>query len=470
MPELPSGAYVVSWRAVSPDGHPIRGAFTFRIGGLGNQQAVASIASKLLSAQSGQGTLGTVLAALRTLTFCALLGLLGLVAFLVRVRGKQSEGDARARLIARVARWVALAAGVATVALYGPYVSGQSFSAITNGVLLDDTIHDRVGRAMLVRTVLLVALATLLIRAFTQFADDSTHRSNGVVRTIKQHAAILATTALVLAAQLFAGHALVGPLPAISGLSTVFHLIGAGAWIGGLAVFSIAILRNSAVSDAHARDASVRYSQLATWSVMAIVASGLFGSWRQLGGRDAATSTTFGRLVMAKLGLVAVLLIVGALNRRTVQSAENAASIRRTLTKSVLLETAVALVVVVVTALLVNAAPGREVVARPVTFTITTESGPIDTTIEPARQGRNEIHLYALQADGLPLEIREMTATAQLPSAGVAPIALRLVRAGTNHFQAVDADLPIRGDWRIDVRMRVDEFEEATGSASFTVR
>lgn len=49
VPQLHDGAYVVSWRVVSADGHPVRGAFTFRVGSTGNQQAVASLAERLLS-------------------------------------------------------------------------------------------------------------------------------------------------------------------------------------------------------------------------------------------------------------------------------------------------------------------------------------------------------------------------------------------------------------------------------------
>ncbi len=471
VPKLHPGAYVVSWRAVSPDGHPIRGAFTFRVGGTGDQQAVAQVASKLLSTQAGQGAIGLVLAALRTLNFLVLLVLIGLVAFLLLVRGAVNQGDARTRNVARVARWAALVAGLATVALYGPYVSGRSFSSVSNGVLLDDTIHDRVGRAILLRTVLMFVLDTLIVRDLARPNDAAaSHRVVGLSGLARRYWQLLVAIGLVLATQLFAGHALVGPLPVISALATLTHLIGAGAWIGGLAVFATVVLRNAAVADDDALAVSARFSRLATYSVIAIVVSGLFASWRQLGGIDATTSTTFGRLVLAKVGLVGVLLIFGVVNRRSIQSAGASGSVRRTLTKLVLLETAVALVVVVVTALLVNAAPGREVVARPITVTVKTDSVLIDTTVEPARRGRNEIHLYALQSDGLPLEIRDMTATAQLPSAGIAPITLRLVRAGTNHFQAINADFPIRGDWRIDVTVRIDEFDEATGSASFTIR
>ena len=48
LPPLTKGAYVVSWRVVSADGHPVRGAFTFRVGGVGDQTAAGRLAERLL--------------------------------------------------------------------------------------------------------------------------------------------------------------------------------------------------------------------------------------------------------------------------------------------------------------------------------------------------------------------------------------------------------------------------------------
>lgn len=45
-----------------------------------------------------------------------------------------------------------------------------------------------------------------------------------------------------------------------------------------------------------------------------------------------------------------------------------------------------------------------------------------------------------------------------------------MVRAGTNHFQALGLDLPIKGTWRIDVTVKLDAFTEETGSTTFTLR
>ncbi len=81
LPKLQSGAYVVSWRAVSADGHPIRGAFTFRVGGSGDQAAVARLAEKLLGAGGGPAGLGVTLALLRFCAFFSMIVLIGGVGY-----------------------------------------------------------------------------------------------------------------------------------------------------------------------------------------------------------------------------------------------------------------------------------------------------------------------------------------------------------------------------------------------------
>ena len=138
--------------------------------------------------------------------------------------------------------------------------------------------------------------------------------------------------------------------------------------------------------------------------------------------------------------------------------------------RRVRLETLGAIVVVVVTSLLVNAAPARETVSRPVNETLRAQTILIDVTFEPARKGRNEIHLYALTKAGLPQKVYSISATMALPSAGVEPIALKLLRAGPNHFQVLGADLPVAGTWRLTVQVQLDEFTEESATGVIRIR
>jgi copper transport protein len=59
-----------------------------------------------------------------------------------------------------------------------------------------------------------------------------------------------------------------------------------------------------------------RFSAIAFGSVVALAATGLYQSWRQVGSWSALTGTTYGQLLLAKIALVAVLVGIARVSRR----------------------------------------------------------------------------------------------------------------------------------------------------------
>ena len=62
-----------------------------------------------------------------------------------------------------------------------------------------------------------------------------------------------------------------------------------------------------------------RYSTLATVSVIAIVVSGVFQSIRQVGTLHALTSSTYGQILLVKVGAFTLVIILAALSRDVVR-------------------------------------------------------------------------------------------------------------------------------------------------------
>ena len=60
----------------------------------------------------------------------------------------------------------------------------------------------------------------------------------------------------------------------------------------------------------------------------------------------------------------------------------------------------------------------------------------IDLIVSPAKAGPLDIHIYTLSPAGGNLFTPGITAEMSLPSKGIAPISVPLVRAGPNHFLA----------------------------------
>ena len=89
----------------------------------------------------------------------------------------------------------------------------------------------------------------------------------------------------------------------------------------------------------------------------------------------------------------------------------------------------------------------------------------LDYTVDPARAGANEIHLYLTDPEtGAPFEVRSAEASATQPDRDIGPIALELEPTGPGHYTAPAAALGVTGEWEIDVSGLVSRFDLVEGS------
>src|SRR6185437_8413257 len=157
--------------------------------------------------------------------------------------------------------------------------------------------------------------------------------------------AVLAGLVLLLTAA--AGHAGAEDNPIQFG-GDVIHLLAAGAWLGGLVPFAVAMCRADAGSVAR------RFSTLGTVCVGLIVVTGAMNSWYLVGGPSGLVGTDYGRVLLVKLALFAVLLAVAAVNRFRLTPRGDAGALRR----NALIETAFGIFIVTIVAVLGTMAPG----------------------------------------------------------------------------------------------------------------
>lgn len=90
--------------------------------------------------------------------------------------------------------------------------------------------------------------------------------------------------------------------------SLVIHVVALSLWVGG--IFALTVL-----TPADRPIAVPRFSQLALWAAIAVVASGSVNVLTRLNFKE-AWSSTYAYIVMAKIALVLVLLIISYLQRR----------------------------------------------------------------------------------------------------------------------------------------------------------
>ncbi|QIN79376.1 hypothetical protein GBA65_13605 [Rubrobacter marinus] len=102
-------------------------------------------------------------------------------------------------------------------------------------------------------------------------------------------------------------------------LSSWLHVVAASFWIGGLLGFPAMLLGPLRALEPGERSkllrtAVRRFSKVATAAVLLVVATGLHATLLNVPSLDAALETAYGRALIMKLGLVALMLAAGGIN------------------------------------------------------------------------------------------------------------------------------------------------------------
>ncbi|MSO78302.1 MAG: hypothetical protein EXQ79_01695 [Acidimicrobiia bacterium] len=502
LPKLDDGSYAVAWRVSSEDAHPITGVFTFQIGNEGNASSpkTQALAERLLGAESGDKLVGTVYGITRGLLFTGLALMLGCAAFGLIVTSRARASTVNRRLV-----WIGWAtttvAAVVGFLVYGPYAAGLGLGELLNSRVIDETLSTRYGHIGVARLILLV-LAIPIIRVLLARDGDEPRR---VPRPWVAAAAVFAV--LISATPGLGGHASSGDLVVLAVITDTIHVLAMGVWVGGLVALGVVVMRGHAVAEMEAPVA--RWSRLAFGCVVAIIATGVFQAWRQVGNLTALRTTEYGRMLIIKILLFAGLLMLAAFSRESVrylfpgpkpepkkdkrgvpivaggaddnkepkptaaEIAEYEASEYKRLRRSVWGEVGVAVLVLSVTALLVNAAPAKTAAANAkgnaIGITLKSKDVWVDVVVVPGRTGRNAVHVSALTPKGQIQDIKELTITFSLPESDIAGIKVPLEKISAGHYTAARFAVPIEGDWIVTAKAVVSQFTQRTMRAEIEI-
>lgn len=463
---LSEGTYVVVWRVVSQDSHPVSGAFTFSVG-------KASVEAKELL---GRGNItdfaapprepGVALGLTRFAGFSALLVLLGGALFCLFL---WPAGVVRLRRLLVGAAAVELVAAGLALALQGPYASGNGLGQIFDTSLLRSVLDTQYGVVTAARTGLATVAVVVLLAV----------RRGGRARA----ATVAALGAGCAATWSAAGHAGAGTWQPFTFVLDTGHLLTVSAWVGGLVVLALGLRgRWSSVEQAAILPG---WSRLASWSVVLLVATGTFATFREVGELDALFSTPYGRLLLFKQTLVGLMLLFALVGRsyvrqhytvavaaaagsavedRTEPTEEDVAGLRR----SVGIEAGLAVVVLAVTALLVNTTPAKAAFAPP--YTGQSVAGPLTVQVDiyPARKGLNGLHVYTVGAGGRTVDVAEVTG--DVTRSDGEKITITPKRKSLGHYEDLTFVLPAKGTWTIELQVRTSEVDSYATKQSFEVK
>ncbi len=469
---LADGGYTVTYRVVSADSHPVSGGFVFAVGE--DAAPPAQGVAELLGDQQAGPVTSVAFTVARAVQYGAIALALGLLAVLLLVwrpaLRATGAGEAAAAAFAGRARLALLAAGIAG-AVSG--LAGLGLQAATaQGASLwsslgatGDVLETRFGTVWGIGVLAWLAVVAL-----------------AAVRRPVAAAIPLAWLALLPG---LGGHAGVQDPVAVLLPANVLHVLGASAWIGGIATLVIALPAATRALGTEARTPLLaatmgRFSTIALAGVAALLAGGILQSVLQLDAVADLVDTAFGRAILVKVGLVLVLLGLGALNRRRIlpaldRAARDGASPGHAgalLRRSLRAEVALGIAAFAATGALAGYPPGTTQASGPYSASAALGPARVELTVEPAQAGPNELHLYLFDAqDGTQYDVpSEVTVTAALPDRGIEPLALDVRKAGPGHYVAGGAPLSPAGDWRLELVARVSEFDELRTAFEVPVR
>ncbi|MCX5369429.1 copper resistance CopC/CopD family protein [Streptomyces sp. NBC_00103] len=303
---LPDGTYTVTYQVVSADSHPVAGAYTFSIGS--PSETSVSVSDQ----EAGGGVVGWLYGFGRYASYAGFIVMTGGAAFVLACWQRGTGVRVLQRLV--VTGWVAMtAATLFLLLLRGSYTSSGKVGDVFDLDLLGEVLQTKTGAALVSRLLLLAAAALFIAVLFGAYDKREGEEKRDLTFGLAIGGTVVA--AGLAASWAMAEHASTGLQPGIAMPVDVLHLLAVATWLGGLTALLVALYRAPADRPVEA-PAARRFSRLAFGSVLVVVATGTYQSWRQLGSWSAFTDTRYGRLLLLKIGLVALLVGVAWISRR----------------------------------------------------------------------------------------------------------------------------------------------------------
>jgi len=308
----------------------------------------------------------------------------------------------------------------------------------------------------------------------------------------------VATSTALLATWAMAGHASADSAAPLTIAVNLVHLMALSTWLGGLAMVAVSLRPASRADDLAA--VMPRFSQLAFSCVTALVLTGTYLAWREVGSLAALWSTEYGRVLLVKLTGVLALVALGNLGRRWVQRhlpspprrpailpasagivpigqltfrpLEYGRPQLARLHRGIMAELGIAGVVLALSSALVVVVPARQDYVVPFHRTVSTADLRVDLDLASPRVGDAILHVRVHTAEGRPLAVTAMHGSIALASAGLGPLALQPVsRDGASASGAADlkVTLPARGTWTLQLTVQTSSLDATAMSAPLAV-
>jgi len=303
------GWYLVYWRVISVDGHPVRGAFTFAVGpnpGPAPRFVVPSISETAATPR---------LIAARSVVFVAVMGAIGL--FLLRIAIARPVvrrvPETRLRGVS-IAFGLAAAVGLIAIPVYVLMATAQFAlrSTFALGALIPLLRDSAFGRGYL---DLELVFALFVVAAGLALWIDRPEREQRSIAELLSIAGAVAAAAASLLIPGLSGHAAQTSPRGAMVLFDWLHLWAGSVWVGGLA--GLLVLWRSFPVARRVAGLVVcvpRFSNVAFVSVLTLIGSGTGAALYHMPTFASLWQTSYGQALLVKIGLLGAALLLAAVN------------------------------------------------------------------------------------------------------------------------------------------------------------
>jgi copper transport protein len=438
---VPEGSYLVFWRVISADGHPVRGAFTFEVGpnpGPPPQFVIPSLSETAV-------TPGLI--TLRWLTFLSVMTAIGLFVFRTLI----ARPVGRMRVVTR-AFGAALALALVVTPIYVLLATAQfairSFWSF--GSLIPLMGVSAFGRGYL-RLELLLALFAFAA-AVAIWLDRPEQPRRSVVGLLSLWGALLAAGAVLLVPG-SAGHAAQTAPRSISLLLDWAHLACGSLWLGGL-IGLLVVARSGSFMVA-----LKRFSNTAFVSVMVLLGSGIGAAVIHLPTLASLWQTGYGKAILVKAGLLGAAMSIASVN--LVRTRRSLPLLRQLVAGEVVLVTSAVVAASVLSslppppkALASLGAPAATVGPGPVSKVVEHGGYRVEVRVTPNKVAVPDAFAVRLTRNGVPVRGASVIATVAMLDMEMPTQAYRLAETSPGLYERSSEALVMVGRWGLTFQIQ----------------
>ncbi len=478
--EKPLGTYLISFRVISADSHPVGGAISFSVGAPSERPEAPSETVRT------HPTVEVAVPVFKSIGYAGVTLIAGPALFLAFLwpRGRSRAGALKA---VRAGLALTAIASLGALTTYAQQGSGTPLWTLS-AAELTETVTSEFGLLLMGRLVILGAL-TVLLPPLLRRAPRTVREPARVLagaggpdvtetppaprekKTPISGYAVLALSAAGLATWPLTGHAVAAPMAGVTVTAGVVHMAAMAVWIGGLVTLTVFLLRGT-----HQRVLGVILPVWSRWAAIAVlwlVFAGAIQAVVQMGKLSALWETGYGKLLVAKLVITAGVLVAAAFARRMVLNRAAVAGLRRT----VGIEVAAGVVILAISSVLVQVDPGRiaatkekEITGQGFSETLTSDLYAVQFNIFPVELGEyNTVHGFLYTPDGGPLRAEEWKVTARLIDPPLEAVDQPIAPLPEGNQALGSMSFPLPGTYEVTFTIRTTEIDRASVTTKVTV-